>query len=319
LLLVSTTVLIAGGAGTWAWIHSDNSASTCATLLEDSRIQDALGSSPDRDLTCTELSMRLKEAAIGSPKGVHSMEQAQAMRDILSATDDAAKENGHSVDPSLRMPLAELLANYVSDTHEILKQLDSDYVVHVSDKEPWQDKDGVHMTVAHESLIRVMKAVSEDPSAYAKIREAEGRYSAENLISIPAHAKGASLSVPACGNALALGSLDGIAADITNKLSDEEAARWEQKVTTSIASSFPSDVPSYKSDPVNYVTGTWAKQIKESEKDFSTSFGTQAVDYIRIWAKNRAEGSSLSQNLAQECQADADRSRSETTDFLEGA
>lgn len=320
LLMASAAVLISGGIGTWTWTRSSSdSASTCATLLADSRVQTALGSSNVRDLTCAELGEKLKDAAMGSAQGVHSMKQAQAMRDILAATDDALKENGYSVDHSLRLPLAELLADYVSDTHEILRRLDSDYVIHLSDKEPWQDKDGVHMTVAYDSLVRVVRAVSESPAGYAKIRTAEGRYAAENLVSIPEDATGFSLSVPACGNGLALGPLDAVAADITTELPGEDAQKWEKEVLDSITAPFSSDVPSYKSDPVGHVTGTWAKQAEDGQDKFLTVLDTQAVDYIRIWAKNRAEGSPSSENLAKECQADADRSRSEAADLLKGA
>lgn len=319
LLLVSAAVLITGGVETWAWIHPDNNAGICPILSEDSRVHEALGPSYDRDLTCAKLGARLKDAAIGSAQGVHSMKQAQAMRDILSATDDALTASGHSMEPSLQITLAELLANYASDTHEILRQLDADYLLHLTDEQPWQDKDGVHMTVAHESLVRVMRAVSEDPSAYAKIRTAEGRYAAENLVSIPVHAKDFVVSVRACGNALVFGSLDGIAADATKKLSNSEVTAWQQEVTSTVASASLSDVPTYKSDPVNHVTGAWVKQLQETQKDFSTTFNTQAINYIRIWVENQAENFSLPQNLVQKCQADSERSRSETTDFLDNS
>ena len=46
------------------------------------------------------------------------------MREILQGTDDALTKSGQkSIDPSLRLPLADLIADYTPDTYEIFKLL----------------------------------------------------------------------------------------------------------------------------------------------------------------------------------------------------
>ena len=138
-------------------------------------------------------------------------------------------------------------------------------------------------------------------------------------MAIPRNATGSLLSVPACGNALALGPLDAVAADIVSELPEKEADKWNKAVLDGVVTPFASGVPSYKSDAVGHVTGTWAKQTEETQEDLAAALNSQAVDYLRIWGESRAEGSALPKNLVKECGADGDRSRSEAADFLKSA
>jgi hypothetical protein len=315
-LALGAAVLAAGVIGTWALAEHDDGGNGCATLLKDARIRSALGSSYKSELTCDALGREMKARALGDKPGVHSMKQAQAMRDILSAANDAIDKRGYqALDRSLSMPLAQLLADYVPDTHEILKNLDADYVKHVFEKEPWEDESGVHMAVSHDDLVRVMRAVSATPSAYATIRTVEGRHAAAELAGIPAGATGYDLSAPAAGDSLALGALDGIATSVVSSLSKGDAEGWESRVKNSLSSTAPREIPVYRDDPVGYVADSWNKVLKNSSEGLLLTLREQNIDYLHIWAKGRG-GFKLPADLVSDCQDSADRKYSETVELL---
>ncbi|AXG77237.1 hypothetical protein DVK44_05550 [Streptomyces paludis] len=318
LLSAGAVALVVVGVGTWAWTRDDG-GSACSVLREDGRIRTVLGSAYRDDLDCAALGEKLKDSATGSGEGAHSVEQARAMRDIISATGDTLKSDGLALDSALRMPLAEILADYTPDTHEILRRLDFDYEKHLSDGEPWEDDSGVRVTVPNDTLVRVIRAISQDPAAYAVIRIAEGRHAAGKLVAIPARADDLKINLAACGNARTLGSLDGIAADTTAGLSKEKRTRWENQVIEALsAQASSSGIPPYKTDPVGHVTGTWAGKLHVGEvKHFSVTFRAQAVEYVNTWARYRTVEPALLENLAVECRKSATNMYVETLRTLE--
>ncbi|MDN3258378.1 hypothetical protein QWJ26_00835 [Streptomyces sp. CSDS2] len=224
------------------------------------------------------------------------------MRITLEAVGDALGKSGKKdVDDSLRMPLAELMADYVPDTHEILKELDADYVTHLSDGEPWEDRSGVHVTVPNEVLLRVMRSVSASPSAYAVLRNAEGQYAAHSLARIPRTAKGFDLSTPVVGNALAFGALDGVASDATARLSAQEAGKWNKAVVGALGAAAPAKVPDFRAEPAGYVSATWAKGLNGTTRTDSDILRSQGADYLSIWAQGRADGFKPPSRLTEDC------------------
>ncbi|WP_406109113.1 hypothetical protein OG698_40510 [Streptomyces sp. NBC_01003] len=317
-LATSIVVVAAGGVGIWKWTRPDGSdAVTCSALLNDTRIHNALGSAYRKNLSCHGLGEALREAGTGDKPGIHSKVQAQAMRNTLQATSDAlTKSKQKSIAGPLRLPLAALITDYAPDTYEILKELDADYLTHASDDEPWEDNSGVHMTVAHEDLVRVVRAISDSPTAYAKVRSAEGRYAAHTLAAIPGTAKGFSLSLPPTGNALVLGALDGVAADVTNGLSKRESARWNKDMVDSLVSSTTANIPDYKSNPAEYINNTWAKGLSTTSTNSSKVFHEQGLHYMNIWAKERGESSKPSARQSEDCLDSQFRKYQETVEFL---
>lgn len=302
ILGASVAVLAAGGFGTWMWARSTSSESACSVLRRDARIQEVLGTSYRSGISCGDLGRALEEAARGDKPGIHSEKEAQAMRDTLGAVGDAlVSSKGRGIDRSLRVPLAALLADYVADTHEILKELDADYITHLSDKDPWEDASGVHMTVPNTVLLRVMRAVSGSPSAYAILRSAEGEYSARVMVKIPRAAKGFTLYAPTVGNALALGALDGIAADVAPRLSGQAAIEWDKGVVRGLISMAPAVIPAYTSDPAAYISATWTKGLSSASKVESDTFRSQSVNYLTIWSRGRADGFKSPGKLATDC------------------
>ncbi|MFE1874705.1 hypothetical protein ACFW9N_28125 [Streptomyces sp. NPDC059496] len=151
------------------------------------------------------------KATAGSEPGRHTRAQAQAMKDVLFALAWVQPKN-FDVDPALRVPLATALADCGPDLHEMLAGLDSDYVLKAGrDTPPWEAGGTYRLSVYHTVFRATLRAVAEDPRAYALLRLAETRSAAERLAAVPAGATGSELSLQPTRNARALGILDGIA------------------------------------------------------------------------------------------------------------
>ncbi|WP_225835957.1 hypothetical protein [Streptomyces sp. NK08204] len=317
-MLAAGAVVLAGAAvGTWAWAGRDGGGDGCAALGKDGRIRTALGTSYKSGMSCAELGHGMKTAALGDKAGVHTVRQAQAMREILAATFDTVDRHGYqSIGPSLALPLAQLLADYAPDTHEILMDLDADYATHLNDKQPWRDAFGVHMTVPHDDLVQVMRAVSASPSAYATIRRAESGHAAVQLAEVPAGATGFDLSTPPVGDALALGAFDGIAAHVVSHLSKRDGTSWESQVKSALAEMTrgKAPVPVYKTDPVGYLTQSWSRSLRNDAKPVLTALRGQSAAYLRLWAEGR--GAALPGDVVSKCQESGDREYQDTLELL---
>ncbi|MFE3644621.1 hypothetical protein [Streptomyces sp. NPDC059169] len=317
LIATSTAMLLVGCVATWWWTRSAGKEQgiTCVSLFEDKRIQNSLGDTNDRH-GCAKLGSDLKDATTGKDPDKHSLKQARVMRDILLVLDERLEgSESRSIEPSLQVPLAEMLADYANDTHEILKDLDAEYLNHeLSGNEPWEDSFGVHMVVPPESLLRVMRAVSENPTAYATIRMAESRRSARVLAETPQGADEAIVNIRACGNALAFGSLDAIASNVTANLTDEKSTAWVSRVAKSISSSMTA-TPAYTTDPASHITGTWAKSLEAGNRALLT-LRNQSVTMLNIWAEKG--NVKLPEGLVRDCKSDASRKHQVVTEFFEG-
>ncbi|MGW0734447.1 hypothetical protein [Streptomyces sp. NPDC002851] len=317
-LTVGIAVLTAGGIGTWVWVNSDDDTVTCADISADKGIEKALGGGQLDGLDCSALAERLKDAAAGDKPGQHSMEQAQSMREIISSISRQLRErNSLTIESSLRTPLAQLLADYTFDTHEILRGLDADYVLHLSDEKPWKDLSGqVRMTVADDELVPLMRAVSEEPSAYAEMRSAEGRHAAQKLSDIHKDGKTPSLRNSSLGNSLALGSYDGIASHVTSSLEQADAENWRKRVRNAMASSSETEVPEYKANPVGHIVSNWKKELGDTNQELSNLFRNQSLTMLRSWAEAQGPGFKLPAGLESDSLNDVSRTNGETTALL---
>ncbi|MEV4915856.1 hypothetical protein AB0K47_03440 [Streptomyces tirandamycinicus] len=224
------------------------------------------------------------------------------MIDILQATSDVLEESGKkSLDASLHLPMAEMIADYTPETHEILAQLDAEYVTHISDGKPWRDESGVHIAVDHEVLVRVLRALSQTPEAYAEVRAAEGHYAAENLASISPTADGAALSARPAGNARALGVLDAIAEDVTSALHEDEAVEWDKRMVQLLRSTSPAGVPSYASDAAGYIDTMWTRTLMPTTRNGDKTFREQSSRILDPWGKGRGDGFKPPSGLKEDC------------------
>ncbi|MGJ3561078.1 hypothetical protein ACR6C2_33475 [Streptomyces sp. INA 01156] len=159
----------------------------------------------DDPLSRTGLGAALEAAATGQPplqKGQdpwpempHSDAQARVMHGIIEelkpseGTDAPVHEN-------LRHPLANALAQYTNDTHEILGGMDADYVRAATGDGYFRDGDTTHLAVSQKDLVQVMRGLSEDPDAYATLHKAESRYIDAEMRSIPEGSTDSERSAP---------------------------------------------------------------------------------------------------------------------------
>lgn len=266
LALAAAVVVLAAGVGTWLALRSDGGGSgpSCATVGENARIRKDLAPADPKGMNCQELAAALKKAAASDGSGRHTLQQAGVMRDLVNTlSDDSRDRRKADMAAPLREPVADLLADYSTDVHTMLVHYteSAEYQKHLGpDGGPWRDDKGVvRMPVDNQSLILVMRAVSDDPAAYATLRKAETARSADDLARITKASSGPDVSVPVNGTATAMGLLDGIADDLLAVRSTSEAARWQADAVKGLADGEASPVPAFSADPARYLARTWER------------------------------------------------------------
>ncbi|MFD9487635.1 hypothetical protein ACFWBX_27435 [Streptomyces sp. NPDC059991] len=265
LAAAAAVVVLAGGVGTWLVVRSGGEERpSCATVGKDARIQKDLAPGDPSGMNCRELAVALKKAAASDGSGRHTLEQAGVMRDLVNTLDDDFRDRSRAdIAAPLREPVAELLADYSTDMHTMLVHYSESmaYIRHAgSSGGAWRDERGVvRMPVENQSLILVMRAVSDDPAAYATLRKAETGRSAEDLARISKASAGDSVSAPVGATATALGLLDAMADEVLASRSKSEAARWKADVMKGLSDGGASEVPAFSADPARYIARTWER------------------------------------------------------------
>lgn len=265
LAAVAAAVVLAGAVGGGILLRSDGDAGpSCATVGKDARIQKDLAPGDAKGMNCQELAAALKRAAASDGSGRHTLAQAGVMRDLVDTLDDDFRDRSRAdIAAPLRETVAELLADYSADMHTMLVHYSEStaYIKHAGPNGgPWRDEKGVvRMPVENQSLILVMRAVSDDPAAYATLRKAETGRSAEDLARITKTSAGYAVSVPVGATATALGLLDGIADEALASRSKSEAAGWKADVVKGLSDGGASDVPAFSADPAGYIARTWER------------------------------------------------------------
>ncbi|MFC5725015.1 DUF6571 family protein [Streptomyces gamaensis] len=159
-------------------------------------------------------------------KATHSVQQARVMHDTVKFLDPGASNPAPA---ELRQPVSNALAEYTTDTHEILSGNNPDY----------KERDGVraqgdriNMSVDHGALLRTMRGLSEDPTAYATLHRAESFHISDTLDRIPDNPAHYDLTNPMEKAGAALGAYSAIREDVINDKRAEEysGADWKSKV-----------------------------------------------------------------------------------------
>ncbi|MEI7030727.1 hypothetical protein [Streptomyces pratensis] len=229
-------VVAAAAAGGWFVLGpgADRGAAGCAGLGGDPRVRTALGDAYRPGMGCGELGRAMREAAApdanaGAAAGGHSQKAAAAMKNILLAADDAVRSSERlDLDQALRLPLARAMAHYEDVSVLLTDPADSVYAREsLFSRGPWKAEDGYHMAVDDDSLIRVIRAVSADPEAYAILRDAQTAWEARRLASLSPDSEELRWSV----GARAFGKLDGVAAHVHDGLSPQDAGDWDAAVS----------------------------------------------------------------------------------------
>lgn len=255
----AAVLLLVGGIGGW-WFVSQSQTSSCGALLKHERVERALGSRYRESLDCEDLGKALQAVSTGPGKD-HTLAEATAMRNTLIAMSDIMPEGSEprlTIDPALRSPVAESLADYAQDVAKILEARDQVYLSRNGPSDgSWKDETGVHMAVPVKTLVRVIRAVSDSSSAFGVLRKESVRAFSEEMKNLPPESSVKELRPPARKGASVLGTLQAIRVDVIRDSSVGEA-RADEKVSDDIL------------DPDNemsYHVYKWAKTRKMDPDD----------------------------------------------------
>ncbi|MFJ6655965.1 hypothetical protein ACIQNG_06295 [Streptomyces sp. NPDC091377] len=194
----------------------------------------------DDPLSRVGLGAALEAAATGQPpledgqdpwpEVPHTDSQARVMHGIIEQLKPSEGTDA-PVPDNLRQPLANALAQYTNDTHEILGGEDADYV-RALDEGYFREGDSAHLAVSQKDLIQVMRGLSEDPEAYATLHKAESRYIDTQLYGLPEGASASEQEATVRRSGSALGTYTAIREDVINdgRMAEYSEADWKAKV-----------------------------------------------------------------------------------------
>jgi hypothetical protein len=227
----------------------------------------------DASNTRAGLGSVLQAATTGEEAGPpHTAGQARIMRDTVELMDTAP---GHEeVKANLRQPLANCLADYTNDTHEILSGVQGSYM-HEAPQEHgaggdglFSDKNGAHMAPNSDQLIRLMRGVAEDPDAYGTMHKAETAYIAKEMEDGGDTAD--SVRDPARKGGSALGAYDAVRDDVIYDKRDNANAQedWKAKVIYHVAGTPVTAVPGI-GDAAQRVLDAWTYDMSNEGKGYN--------------------------------------------------
>lgn len=277
-------VLIGGGAVGYTLVVREDKPD-CDSLLSDAALRRSLGAAYLEGMDCRALGTAIRDAVTGPTPGRHTLAHARAMQATVSAvSEDIRRRQEPAIAPDLRAPLAAALVDYAQDTQEILNGVNGEYT-HREDSGPWQDGQTVRMPARLDDLVNVLRAVSQDPSAYADLRAAHVRQCATRLAEVPAHATGPYYTWPARSCAAGLGYYDGIADDFPKSQADQ----WRSDVLRRLKNTADSP-PLYKVNRAGYIAGSWQHAVIEGvDADDALFLQNDSSRIIDIWATARGE------------------------------
>ncbi|MFG2971605.1 hypothetical protein ACGFYY_01210 [Streptomyces sp. NPDC048331] len=296
-IVLGLCLALLGGVGAWLLLGRETSE-PCNGLAGDERVQKSVGAAVRPGMSCTALAEAIVGASAGDASGRHTQAQAQALKDVLIAlgSGNPAELN---LDPALRVPLASALADYAPDLHAMLGGIGiTDFLAKAAPQAPpWQSEDTYHLTVLADTLRGVVRAVAQDPKAYALLRMAETRTTAQRLSAVPADATDFSLSVPPTESARALGILDGIADAVTHGKDKGQARAWRTAVLDTLLDGQTSPHSDQDAQAAHLTTAWFQNLRKASEGERFDRLRAQGVDMARTWSQDRKMDEQTQQGL----------------------
>ncbi|MGF1235799.1 hypothetical protein ACQSME_00870 [Streptomyces sp. 2-6] len=147
------------------------------------------------------------------PADRHTEPQARILQHTIDTLNSA--KQAEKLPQNLTLPLAHILTAYTPDTHEINAQSDSRFEVSPGNTgSVWSDKNGAHVTVARDSLTKLMRGIADDPTAFGHVYGAEQRHAHDLLAALPGDADKTVISNRITDCSRAMGAYDGVRADI---------------------------------------------------------------------------------------------------------
>ncbi|MFC9547399.1 hypothetical protein ACFTXK_22600 [Streptomyces sp. NPDC056956] len=309
------------GLGSWLYFDSREEPDPCRQLLQHERVSTALAAEYQPDLSCGDLGRAIEHATTGSRPEQQSLSQAQAMKDVLVAMGDVLEDEPAPLERQLADPVAKALAGYAGDIFAILVPGDTEYVRRALPSQgAWEDAEGAHMSVPHDSLIRIMASLSVSPEAYASLREAMTHEVAQKFAAAPRTTSEKKLSPYPSITAWALGSMDAVAHAARDGIGEDKRGSWEAKVLTRLSSGAPKPpIPSYDEEPVDHIVVSWKRTLpSDSPDDLLKLLEKQSAELVRIWTASLGADSTVQASLADDAADRAWSARRSTLRELRG-
>ncbi|MFJ6623457.1 hypothetical protein ACIQOW_38560 [Kitasatospora sp. NPDC091335] len=281
--VLTTLVVAAVGVGLWWTFGRDDPDRDCAGLRGDERIRTVLAFDWRSDLPCGDLAGRLRGATTGDRPGVHTVEQARAMRGVVLALAD---REDHHVHPDVRRPLAEALADYASDTHAVLSLVDAGDTTHAGSSDgARQDGQGVHFSVDRGELVRALRGLSEDPTAYALLRTADLRRAAAGFAAVGPNPPDAEIENQVGRAAMPAGAFDAIADDVLRGRGADSRREWQSEALSRLRASEGDPPPDYSADPAGHLAAACLARVDPEDTSGVVQLQRQTVDLLNRWSE----------------------------------
>ncbi|MEU1288109.1 hypothetical protein [Kitasatospora sp. NPDC005856] len=185
------------------------------------------------------LGLAIEAAATGDRAGQedgvrhHSEAQARVMRDSINMLDGGIKNEG--LPDGMQRPIANALADYAADTHDILSGTNRAAKDHSGEDASgvWVDPvtGEARMATDKGSLIRVLRGVADDPESHHIVQQAEMVHVAQQLAELPPNVGEKEWKGVMANSSVALGVYDAVQADaiLDQRDDDTKVAAWRAK------------------------------------------------------------------------------------------
>ncbi|QEU88021.1 hypothetical protein [Streptomyces viridosporus] len=320
LIVILCVIGLVAGLGTWLYIDSRGEQDSCQELLQHERIPATLELAYESDLSCAELGAAIKRATTGPQTEQHSLDQAQAMKNVLVAIDNVIGEGPAPLDQQLTGPVSMALADYAEDMHAMLTPGNTEYARRALPSEKaWTDSEGVHMSIPLKSLVRIMTSLSVDPEAYATLRDAMTQQAAQEFAAAPRSKSKEALSPYPPITAWTLGTMDAVANAAREKAGKENSKDWEEKTFTRLSSKKAGQVPSFDEDPAGHIVATWRKSLpSDPPDDLIEVLEAQSTELVRVWSTALGTSSKVQASLVNDARGAAWSAQDSTLRDLRG-
>ncbi|MFC4186195.1 MULTISPECIES: DUF6571 family protein [Streptomyces] len=170
------------------------------------------------------------------PEATHTAAQARVMNGTIEAfapinNDEVSEGTEATVPPLLRRSVANALAEYASDTHEIIGTMDGRYI-HPEENGYFMTGDNARLAASQDSVVQVLRGLSEDPEAYGTLHKAEARHFNNLLDEVPEGSTGFENDGRWGKAGAVLGAYTAIREDVINdaRMDAYSEADWKAKV-----------------------------------------------------------------------------------------
>ncbi|MGW3228171.1 hypothetical protein [Kitasatospora sp. NPDC001095] len=185
------------------------------------------------------LGLAIEAAATGDRAGQedtvrhHSEAQARVMRDTVNMLDGGI---GHEKLPAgMQRPIANALADYTADTHDILSGTNRAAKDHSGEDASgvWVDPvtGETRMATDKGSLVRVLRGIADDPESHHVVQQAEMVHVAQQLAELPPNVGEKEWKGVMANSSVALGVYDAVQADaiLDERDDDTKVKAWQAK------------------------------------------------------------------------------------------